>query len=95
MRRGGSSNVADELRYVVVGIVGKHLLEVVEAPRHKLCGCTCALRAEQYLQDRDEGGKREDVEYSRQDVEHNRQGKVLLVWRYEAPQYLEKFFHLY
>lgn len=93
-QRSGGSHVADELRDVVVGVVGKHFLQVVQRPWHKLCGSTGSLRAEKNLQDGDKGCEREDVEHCREDIEDHRQRQILLVGRDETPQYLEEFFHI-
>ena len=93
-QRRRCSHVAYELRHIIVGVVGHHLLYVVERPRHEVCRRSRSLCAEQDLQDGYEGGEGEDVEHGRQDVEQHRQHKILLVGRYEAPQDKEELFHI-
>ena len=42
-----------------------------------------SLYVEEYLQDGDDGCKREDVEYGCQDIEYHRAYQITLIGRYE------------
>ena len=42
-----------------------------------------SLDVEEYLQDGDDGCKREDVEYGCQDIEYHRAYQITLIGRYE------------
>ena len=94
--------VVDEQAHVVFGVVAGHVLERAEVegrqvfpqpPLHQLHRGGGTLGLEQDLQDGYYCHERHYVQHGREDVEHDGEHKIFFVWRHEAAQYLQKFFH--
>ncbi|GJG29678.1 hypothetical protein PRBRB14_05570 [Hallella multisaccharivorax DSM 17128] len=66
---------------------------LVECPRHEIVGAQAAVYLKEYLQDRDECGKGEDIQHGGKDVEYHRQDEISLVGRQKTPQDLQELFH--
>ena len=85
-QRSSLSAFPDELSHVEVGVVAYHVLYRSLAPFHQPGGRGGSLCLEEYLQDGDESGEREDVQYRREDIEHHREREGTLIGMYEASQ---------
>ena len=90
-QRSSLSAFPDELSHVEVGVVAYHVLYRSLAPFHQPGGRGGPFCLEEYLQDGDDGGEREYVQYRRKDIEHHRERQVALVGSQEAPQDKQEF----
>jgi nitrite reductase (cytochrome c-552) len=73
------SNLVDKDSDIIIGVVCYEFLDVNAAlPVHVFI--VCRVHSEQYLQDRNDEGKREYVEYCREYVQYYGPGHVSAVW---------------
>jgi hypothetical protein len=68
---------------------------VTPIPRHQFRSRIGITRLEQDVQHGNERHERKNIQYGREYIEHYRQHQIFLIGRYESPQYLQKFLHLY